>query len=121
MQTLHYIKNIIFQKFLYKETKTPWFQIDNVFYEARGTAWALVHILAAIEVDFAKVLSDKNALVSVQQIRLELEATQRTVWSPFILNGGGFGVLANHSLAMSSYISRASAAVIDLRLLLEKG
>ena len=105
----------------FRETKTPWLQIDNVFYEARGTAWALVHILAAIEIDFAKVLSDKNALVSVQQIRLELEATQRTVWSPFILNGGGFGVLANHSLAMSSYISRASAAVIDLRLLLEQG
>lgn len=105
----------------YQERKTPWLEIDNVFYEARGTAWALVHILAAIETDFAKVLGDKNALVSLRQIRLELEATQNALWSPMILNGGGFGVLANHSLTMSAYISRASAATIDLRNLLEQG
>ena len=33
--------------------ETPWLQIDNVFYEARGQAWALSHLLRAIEVDFA--------------------------------------------------------------------
>lgn len=105
----------------FQERKTPWLEIDDVFYEARGTAWALVHILKAVEIDFAKVLSDKNALVSLRQIRLELEATQDALWSPIILNGGGFGVLANHSLTMSSYISRASAATIDLRNLLAQG
>ena len=101
--------------------KTPWLKIDDVFYEARGTAWALVHILKAIEHDFRSVLVNKNALVSLQQIILELEATQDDVWSPMILNGGGFGFLANHSLTMSSYISRASAAIIDLRDLLQQG
>jgi hypothetical protein len=105
----------------YQERKTPWLEIDDVFYEARGCAWALVHILRAIEIDFEKVLLDKNALVSLRQIRLELEATQETVLSPMILNGGGFGMLANHSLTMSSYLSRASAAIIDLRSLLEQG
>lgn len=105
----------------YQERKTPWLEIDNVFYEARGTAWALVHIIRAIEIDFQKVLGDKNALVSLRQIRLELEATQASLWSPMVLNGGGFGMLANHSLTMSSYISRASAAIIDLRNLLEQG
>jgi hypothetical protein len=80
-----------------------------------------VHIFRAIEIDFEKVLLDKNALVSLRQIRLELEATQETVLSPMILNGGGFGMLANHSLTMSSYLSRASAAIIDLRSLLEQG
>ncbi|WP_156497989.1 DUF2333 family protein, partial [Oleiphilus sp. HI0043] len=94
---------------------------DDVFYEARGTAWALVHILKAIEHDFKAVLINKNALVSLQQITLELEATQEAVWSPMILNGSGFGMLANHSLTMSSYISRASAAIIDLRSLLQQG
>ena len=34
-----------------------------------------------------------------------------------ILNGTGFGILANHSLVMASYISRANAAIIDFRLL----
>lgn len=105
----------------FKERKTPWLEIDNVFYEARGTAWALVHILKAIEIDFDRVLRDKNALISLRQIRLELEATQASIWSPLILNGSGFGMLANHSLTMSSYISRASAATIDLRNLLEQG
>lgn len=105
----------------FTESKTPWLQIDNVFYEARGTAWALIIMLRAMEHDFAKVLSDKNALVSLRQIRLELEATQEKIWSPMILNGSGFGVLANHSLTMSSYVSRASAAIIDLRNLLQQG
>jgi len=51
----------------------------------------------------------------------ELEATQDPVWSPMILNGSGFGLFANHSLVMASYISRANAAVIDLRDLLQQG
>ena len=100
---------------------TPWMQIDNVFYEARGQAWALSHLLRAIEVDFADVLAKKNATVSVRQIIRELEASQEPVWSPMILNGSGFGVLANHSLVMANYISRANAAVIDLRQLLNQG
>ena len=101
--------------------ETPWMQIDNVFYEARGQAWALSHLLRAIEVDFADVLAKKNATVSVRQIIRELEASQAAVWSPMILNGSGFGVLANHSLVMANYISRANAAVIDLRQLLSQG
>ena len=75
----------------------------------------------AVEVDFVDVLEKKNAKVSLQQIIRELEATQETVYSPMILNGSGFGMLANHSLTMSSYISRASAAIIDLRSLIQQG
>ncbi|EZQ19169.1 DUF2333 domain-containing protein [Pseudomonas sp. G11-1] len=101
--------------------QTPWLQIDNVFYEARGSAWALVHLLRAVEKDYADVLNNKNALVSLRQIIRELEATQAPMWSPMILNGGGFGVLANHSLVMANYLSRANAALIDLRRLLEQG
>lgn len=101
--------------------KTPRFEIDNVFYEARGTTWALVHFLKAAEIDFAQVLEKKNATVSLKQIIRELEATQQVVWSPVILNGGGFGFVANHSLTLASYISRANAAMIDLRTLLAQG
>jgi hypothetical protein len=102
-------------------TKTPWSEIDDVFYEARGTSWALVHLLKAVEHDFSDILQKKNALVSLRQIIRELEATQETVWSPMILNGSGFGMLANHSLVMASYISRANAAIIDIRSLLNQG
>jgi len=103
------------------EVKTPWLKIDDVFFEARGSAWALKHLLLAAQADFHNVLVNKNALVSLQQIIRELEATQSTLWSPVILNGGGFGFFANHSLVMANYISRANAAVIDLQHLLANG
>lgn len=104
-----------------QEVKTPWSEIDNVFYEARGASWSLLHILKAIEVDFREILVKKNALVSLRQIIRELEGAQEEVWSPMILNGSGFGLFANHSLVMASYISRANAGISDLRNLLSQG
>jgi hypothetical protein len=101
--------------------KTPWLEIDDVFYETRGFTWALLHLLRAMEQDFGDVLDKKNARVSLQQIIRELEPTQETLWSPVVLNGDGLGLLANHSLVMASYIARANAAIIDLRSLLEQG
>ncbi|MDW7550432.1 DUF2333 family protein [Pseudoalteromonas sp. McH1-7] len=101
--------------------KTSWWKIDDVFYEARGATWALLHYLKAVEHDFRPVLEKKNALVSLQQIIRELEATQETVWSPMVLNGSGFGLVANHSLVMANYISRANAALIELSELLAQG
>lgn len=103
------------------EVKTDWTEIDDVFYETKGAAWALIHFLKAVEVDFEDILKKKNALVSLRQIIRELEATQDPVMSPVILNGRGFGLLANHSLVMASYISRANAAIIELRELLAQG
>ena len=101
--------------------RTPWMDIDDVFFEARGQTWALLHFLKAMEHDFGDVLDKKNARVSLQQIIRELESTQDTIWSPVILNGDGLGLLANHSLVMASYISRANAAISDLRQLLAQG
>jgi len=103
------------------QVRTPWLEIDDVFYEARGTTWALIHFLKAVEHDFGAVLEDKNAKASFEQIIRELEASQRPLWSPVVLNGSGFSVFANHSLVMANYIARANAAVIDLRRLLEQG
>lgn len=103
------------------EVRTPWSEIDDVFYQSRGAAWALIHFLKAAEADFGEVLRNKNAQISLRQIIRELEATQATVWSPMILNGTGFGTLANHSLVMASYLSRANAGIIDLRDLLSRG
>ena len=103
------------------ETKTPWLEIDDIFYESRGHTWALIHLMKAMEQDFGDVLDNKNARVSLQQIIRELEPTQQALWSPMVLNGDGFGPLANHSLVMASYISRANAAISDLRELLARG
>lgn len=103
------------------QVTTPWHRIDDIFYEARGTTWALIALLQAVEIDFHDVLENKNALISLRQIVRELEKTQETLWSPVILNGTGLGLLANHSLVMANYISRANAAIIDLRALLTQG
>jgi len=105
----------------HSEVRTSWWKLDDVFYESRGAAWALLHFFKAIEIDFDSVLENKNAKISLQQIIRELEASQQTLWSPMVLNGDGFGVLANHSLVMANYISRANAALIDLNELLKKG
>jgi hypothetical protein len=100
------------------QVKTPWSEIDDIFYQARGTCWALIHLLQAIEIDFKNVLEKRNAIVMLQQIIRELEMTQKTVWSPMILNNSGFGLFANHSLVLSSYISRANMGIIELSNLL---
>lgn len=104
-----------------QQLRTPRLLVDNVFYEARGATWALLHFLRAVEIDFAQVLEDKNATASLQQIIRDLEYSQRAIFFPIILNGSGFGVFANHSLTMANYISRANAAIIDLRALLAQG
>lgn len=101
--------------------KTPWLEIDDVFYEARGYTWALLHMLKAIEIDFQNVLTDKNAEVSLRQVIREMESANATMWSPIVLNGTGYAVIANHSLVMASYISRANGALKDLNDLLIRG
>lgn len=101
--------------------KTPWTKIDDNFYEARGYTWALREQLEAMRVDFAPILASKNAAVSLDQVIRELEESQKGLGSPIVLNGTPFGFFANHSLVMANYISRANAAVIDLRELLRRG
>lgn len=101
--------------------KTPWLKIDDNFYEARGYTWALLEQLKAIQVDFAPILRSKHADVSLQQVIRELEDAQRPLHSPMVLNGSPFGFFANHSLVMANYVSRANAAIIDLRELLKRG
>lgn len=99
-------------------TTTPSSQLDDFLYEARGSAWALSHLLRAIEIDFAEILREKNAQPSLQEAIRALDAAQGTIYSPIILNGSGFGLVANHSLVMASYMARADAAVVTVRRLL---
>lgn len=104
-----------------KSISTPYLLIDDYYWQSRGSVWALLHFFKAIKIDFQKVLEDKNAIVSVEQIIQELEDANQTLYSPMVLNGSGRGIWANHSLVMANYISRANSAVIDLRALLTEG
>ena len=101
--------------------KTPWLKLDDNFYEARGYTWTLLEQLKAIQHDFGPILRSKHADVSLQQVIRELEDAQRPLRSPMVLNGSPFGFFANHSLVMANYVSRANAAIIDLRELLKRG
>ena len=101
--------------------KTPWNKIDDNFYEARGYTWTLLQQLKAIQQDFGPILRSKRADVSLEQVIRELEEAQRPLHSPMVLNGSPFGFFANHSLVMANYVSRANAALIDLRELLKRG
>jgi hypothetical protein len=103
------------------DVRTSWFEVDDIFFEARGTAWALLHFFRAAQFDFEHVLADKNAEASVRQIIRELEDSLQPLHSPVILNGSGYGFFANHSLVMANYLARANAAVINLRELLDQG
>jgi hypothetical protein len=103
------------------EEKMPWRKVDDVFYEARGMSWALIHLLQAIKVDFKEVLEKKHAMMTLQGVIRELKATQKMMWSPMILNGSEFGLFANHSLVLSSYISRANTGIIEMHSLLRGG
>lgn len=99
--------------------ETSWWDVDDVFYESRGSAWALMHLLKAVEVDFGPELARQQAQLSLRAAIHELEATQQAVWSPVILNGSGFGLFANHSLVMANYLSRARTDLADVRALLQ--
>jgi hypothetical protein len=104
-----------------RAVRTPWLEIDDKFYEARGYTWALRAQLEAIRVDFGPVLRDKNAMISLEQVIRELEEAQVPLGSPIVLNGSAYGFFANHSLVLANYVSRANAALIELRELLRRG
>ncbi|NEV60829.1 DUF2333 family protein [Thiorhodococcus minor] len=101
--------------------KTPWDEVDDVFYCTRGYSWALLHIMQAIQLDFRDTIEAKNAEALLSQIIRDLQGATRAMSSPIILNGDGYGVLANHSLTIASYVSRVNASVLDLKILLKDG
>lgn len=114
------------QSYVNTNILTDWLLIDDIFWEAQGSVYALSVMFKAMEVDFYKVLEDKNALPSIRQIIIELDTAQGVVYSPLIINGVGldstpYGLGANYSLILANYISRASAALTDLKTLLEDG
>ena len=102
-------------------SKVSWLEIDDIFYEARGASWALLHILRAIKHDFADILLDKRAMRTVDIMIKSMENALEPILSPMILNGSGYGLFANYSLTMANYIARANAAALDLRDIMNRG
>lgn len=87
--------------------RTPWYRVDDIFFEARGTGWALAQLLEGVQRDQADVLAESGAEAEWGRLLAELARTQRRLWSPVVLNGSGFGLFANHSLVMALHMTRA--------------
>ena len=87
--------------------RTPWHRVDDIFFEARGTGWALSQLLEGVQRDQADVLREADVVAEWERLLAELAVTQRRLWSPVVLNGSGFGVFANHSLVMALHMTRA--------------
>lgn len=87
--------------------RTPWYRVDDVFFEARGQAWAMLQLLRAVERDQADVLASAGLEARWEALVAELELSQRRLWSPLVLNGSGFGIFANHSLVLANHMIRA--------------
>ena len=99
--------------------RTRWYRVDDIFFEARGTGWALAHLLEAVRRDQADVIERAGMLGEWEMLVAELERTQRRLWSPVVLNGSGFGIFANHSLVMANHMIRARDLARDLAMALE--
>lgn len=97
---------------------TSWWQTDDVFYEARGSVWALLAFTRGLEVDFHQVLVDKNALSTFRNLEHTLAAAERPMKSPMVFSGGGFGILPSHDLTMAAYVSSAVNIVSTLQTLM---
>ncbi|WP_254277251.1 DUF2333 family protein [Halomonas sp. 3H] len=94
--------------------RTPWHRVDDIFFEARGTGWGLLHLLEGVHRDQADVLAEAGADAAWERLVAELAMTQRRLWSPLVLNGSGFGPFANHSLVMAHHVIRARDAASAL-------
>lgn len=86
-----------------------------MFFEARGTTWALMQLMQAARIDYADAIESSGVGDSFDQLIAELEASQAQLWSPVILNGSGFGFFANHSLMMANYTVRSAQLVSQIR------
>lgn len=93
---------------------TPWLEIDNRFFAARGYCWALRAQLAALRRDFS-VAGSPQADARFAVALAALDGALRPVTSPVVLNGGEYGVLANHSLVLAGHVGRVAVALRDLR------
>ncbi len=98
-----------------------WHQVDNIFFEARGSAWALSHLLQAVEIDFSRTLKKQEARPHIARILRELEPAIAPLKSPVILNGGNYSIWANHPQVLASYLFRARTEVVALREKVELG
>lgn len=100
------------------EHLTPWMQIDDNFYYARGSLYVLKHLMEAIKYDFDKILVRRNAHELIDAI---IEVLDRTQFNPIVVANGDLGSLwANHSLELQALLEDARQKMRSLQSILEQ-
>jgi hypothetical protein len=97
------------------DAPTEWSQVDDVFYEARGYAWALRAQQDAMGIDFAAFIAAAGATDVHRRVMAELDGALRPIRSPVVMNGSEYGMLANHSLVIAGYLARTRSGLRQLR------
>jgi hypothetical protein len=98
---------------------TPWRQIDNNFYYARGVLYVMRQLMLAVKEDFSDVISQWNAGNLVTAITRTLDRTQ---FEPLLVANGDRGSLwANHSLQLQALLEDARQKMRSLQNILAGG
>lgn len=100
------------------QAKTPWTQIDDNFYFARGVAYAVREVLAAARWEFREVVKLKRSHELLDSIIDELGLAD---FEPvFVLNGARDSIFANHSLSLMATLENVRQKMISLQHMLER-
>jgi hypothetical protein len=85
--------------------RTPWREIDNNFYYARGVLYVVRQLMIAVKDDFLDVITQRNAGDLLTTIIRTLDRTQ---FEPLIIaNGDRDSLWANHSLQLQALLEDA--------------
>lgn len=100
------------------KVRVPWIQIDDNFYFARGVAYGIRQVLAAVRWEFREIVSIKRSGELLDNIIEELGlADFEPLW---VLNGSRDSIFANHSLSMMATLEDARQKLINLQQVLER-
>jgi hypothetical protein len=104
---------------LYKKD-VPWLEIDDVYYRAQGACHAIGHMLAAVQLEYRQLLTNRAVLETLFDEAKAALFHCATVKPIAIANGGEASLLANHRRNLDVDISEARQKLYSIREELEK-
>ncbi|MEX2606446.1 MAG: DUF2333 family protein [Kiritimatiellia bacterium] len=97
------------------------FERDDIFYQVRGGAYVMYHVMLAMRTDCEELFNSSKAMGIVNRVLNELENANNPMRSPMVLNGREFGFVQNHSMVMAAHLAKAHLAVQELQLQISGG
>lgn len=97
------------------------FERDDVFYQVRGGAYVMYHVMLAMRTDCEELFNSAKAMGIVNRVLNELESANNPMRSPMVLNGKEFGYVQNHSMVMAAHLAKAHLAIQELQLQISGG